>query len=192
MARKRIGLDVDGVLYNFVHGVQYMWSQRYELPDREDIALDLSRYDLGMPREDWDWACSKPQSDYLYRHAHLYSGAIEFVYDLAELGDVVLLTARPTSASKVTLQWVTYTFDHEDKPFPFSEVHILGDGRAKSEIPCDVYIDDRLDNIFELWQNTKAKLILLDRPWNRDNLLDFPLPYRATSFEEVLERVRSS
>jgi phosphoglycolate phosphatase-like HAD superfamily hydrolase len=105
----RIVLDVDGVLYKLGHGLQYMWARRDGLATREEMYVDETDYNLGHPQEDWNWAFQQPQVDYLYRHAHLYSGAVEFVYDLAQLGEILLVTKRPHSATKVTLEWITFS-----------------------------------------------------------------------------------
>lgn len=187
MTTMRIVLDIDGVLYKFSHAAQYMLAKKKGLADREDLFWDDRTWDCNRPQEDWDWLLGAEQSNYIYRHGHLWSGAVEFTYELAKLGDIVLVTKRPSHATKVTMDWIRYTFDHE--PFPFVEVHILGPGEKKSQIPADIYIDDSLENIEELGENTEAKLILVDRPWNQT---DRPTWYtRTKSFEEVLDVVRN-
>lgn len=182
----RSGLDIDGVLYKFSHAAQYMMAKKKGLRDREDLVWDDSQWDCAQPPEDWDWVLSPEQVNYVFRHGHLWSGAVEFVYELAKLSEIVVITRRPKHAAKVTLDWIRYTFDHD--PYPFSEVHILGDGQAKSDIPADVYIDDSLENIIELSENTSAELLLVDRPWNKGKLP--PRAWRAMSFEDVLQEVK--
>jgi uncharacterized HAD superfamily protein len=186
----KIVLDVDGVLYKFSHAAQYMLAKRKGLKDREDLFWDDSTWDCKRPKEDWDWILGPEQANYVYRHGHLWSGAVEFVYALRELGDISLVTKRPPYATKVTLDWIRYTFDHE--PFPFAEVRVLGPDEKKSQIPADVYIDDSLDNITELWENTESELIVVNRNWNQLGHEEIRQRIsRAYSLEEVLEICQS-
>lgn len=166
-----------------------MMSQKEGLSKREDLEWDNSSWDCGRPPSDWAWVLSPPRTEAVFRHGHLYAGAIEFVYALAEIGDVVVVTKRPKAATRVTLDWLRFMFDRD--PFPLSEVHILGDDRQKSEIPADVYIDDNRDNIEELFKNTGAALVLVKRPWNQNGEGDYPVSVHQTeTFEEALEAVQ--
>lgn len=185
----RTVLDVDGVLYRFSHAAQYMLAMREGLADREDLYWDDSTWDCDRPKENWDWVLGPEQANYVYRHGHLWSGAVEFVYELRKLTDIILVTKRPAYATKVTLDWVRYTFDHP--PFPFSEVRILGPNEVKSQVPADIYIDDSTENLEELLESTKAHVICVRRNWNED-LQEQPRLTIAHSFQEVLDAVRNN
>lgn len=180
---KKFGLDVDGVLYKFNHTGQYMLAKREGLADREDLQpWRIDEYDHGRPRTDWEWLLEPPQANKVFRHGHLYGGAIEFVEALSKLGDVHLITKRPKAGVQATLDWVAF------QELPIAGLSIIGLDEHKSEIKCDAYIDDSPANIQELLDNTphNVPLILLDRPWNQDYGHPFDGVYRAMSFDDVI------
>jgi len=161
-----------------------MLARRAGLADREDLEWDHSAWNCGRPESDWRWMNEPAQIDKVFRHAHLYSGAIEFVEELARDSAVVLITKRPREALRVTLEWVVY------QKLPITEVHVVSDLPKSSVQPvCDVYVDDNPEVCGELMGNTEARVILMDRPWNQ--AADVALFHaRAQSFEQVLEIVR--
>jgi hypothetical protein len=51
--------------------------------------------------------------------------------------------------------------------FPVSSIHIIEFGQKKSEIDCDVYIDDYPENIKDYCKvRPKSLIIIMDRSWN--------------------------
>ena len=100
----------------------------------------------------------------LFRHGHLYPGTIKAIRRLSELGDVIVITHRPKHAVHDTLAWLAY------QNLPLSGIHILTGQEPKSsaEPKCDAYLDDKIENCFDLHHNTQARLVaLMDRPWNQ-------------------------
>ena len=160
-----------------------MLARRAGLADREDLEWDHSVWNCGRPDSDWRWLNEPEQVNRVYRHAHLFGGAIEFVDELAKLGDVVIITKRPRAAVNVTMEWLLFN------RLPFSEVHVLADVPKSSVRPvCDAYIDDSPEVCGELHGATNARIILQDRPWNQD--ADPALFHaRAMSFAQTLEIV---
>ncbi len=179
----RIGLDVDGVLYQFSKTAQYMIARREGYETREELGWDDTTWDCHRPPSDWHWVLSSPQAEKVFRHGHLFRGAIEFVDDLAELGDVIIITKRPRAAIQTTLDWLSFN------RFPITEVCVLGSDRLKSAVPADVYIDDSLENIDELAKHTWSDIVLIDRPWNQRKKLP-PRTFRARDFKEAYTIVR--
>jgi uncharacterized HAD superfamily protein len=180
---KKIGLDCDGVLYQFEKTAQYMIARKEGLKYREDLPWDNSTWDCHRPKEDWDWVLSEG-ADKVFRHGHLFRGAIEFVEELAELGDVSIITKRPKVGVQATLDFFSF------EKLPISGFHILGFDEPKSSVPADIYIDDSADNIRELWKNTSKPLILIDRPWNQDLATMNIRTYRARDFDEAIAYVK--
>jgi len=180
----KIGLDLDGVIYQFSKTAQYMLAKRAGHAKREDFIWDNSVWNCGIPKEDWDWVLSPPQADAVFRYGHLFSGAIEFVHDLSKLGSVAIITKRPVSGIQATLDFLSYM------KFPIKELHIIGNQENKSDIKADVYIDDSPDNAVDYAANTKSLVILIDRPWNRNFGFLCNRIKRAYTFEGAVQYVK--
>lgn len=208
----RIGVDLDGVLYQFDKTAQYMLARHLGYEAREELAWDHEQYWRGVDKAAWEWLWKDEQVDPLFRHGHLYTGAIEFVQELARRGDVVIVTKRPQNATTVTIDWVNHNlgFYQEDGVWchPVGEINVLGSGQDKSAVGCDVYIDDNPKICRELLENTYSTVAMIARPWNEDafeELTDFepafrgmdgvPRFYRVTTFDEfiaVVDEVRGA
>lgn len=180
----RIGLDLDGVIYQFDKTAQYMIAKHRGLRLREHQDWDHTQYWRGVDRAEWDWLWKEEQTDALFRHGHLYRGSIEFVQDLNELGQIVIVTKRPITADAVTHEWLSFHFPSVYRDL---EVHILQAG-SKSEVEVDVLIDD-LDRNTAGAKALGRYAILMDRPWNT-RASRFTYDVRCGSFERVLEEVR--
>ena len=182
--RPIIGLDLDGVLYKFNNTAAWLLNTHrgYSLPKEP---LSWHGQEELVSRRDWNWLFKQGIRDHgLFRHGHMYLGAVQGVADLAAIGDVIVITKRPKRAERDTVDWINF---HR---LPVSEIHVIGEA-AKSSIPCDVYIDDSPKVMLDININTLATGLLWDRPWNRDETLaGWTDTYRVRSWQEVCERTR--
>ena len=186
--RARIGLDIDGVLYQFSKTAQYMFAKKEGLKYREDLPWDDSTWDCGRSDQDWEWLFSSDRADSVFRHGHLYSGAIEFVQGLDEIGDVHIITKRPKTGVQATLDFFSF------EKLPLTGFHLIGLDEKKSDVKADIYIDDSLDNMNDLVDHTGSRLVLMDRPWNQgwkreEHLGKIGRVYRAYDFDAALGRI---
>lgn len=186
----RIGLDVDGVMYQFQKTACYM------LNSIKGYNLDVENWTHWnwpkdhVSKEDWNWLWNTGVRLGLFRYGHLYKGTIEAVRKLADCGfENVIITSRPRHAVQDTLDWISYL------RLPFREVHILSDGELKSTVKCDLYVDDKPENILDFLENTTGKPLLWTRPWNAnyerwrpgiDYFANDDRAHRVESWEEVL------
>jgi 5'(3')-deoxyribonucleotidase len=173
MAPFLIGLDLDGVCYQYEKTARYMIRRRmedrgetppYELSEPSQSWNWIREY---APAKDWDWLWAHGTAAGLYRYGHVVSGSIEGVQALNELGDVVVITARPKDAVHDTMVWLSTMFDKA----PLSGLVIQsGNGQKKSDVqPApDVFIDDAKHNADDLLRNTSSHVVLFDQPWNQD------------------------
>jgi 5'(3')-deoxyribonucleotidase len=193
-----IGLDLDGVCYQFEKTARYMIRRRIQ--DRGEIPNP----GLYVPSHNWDWIkdhCPKQDFDWLwetgvsqglFRYGHVVTGAIEGVQEINELGDVVAITARPKAAVHDTLVWLSTMFDKA----PLSGLVIQSDqAQHKSQVKPnpDVFIDDGIHNFTDVLDNTDSFLIRFEQPWNAD----YEAPYEhwdryltANGWRETVEQVR--
>lgn len=184
----RIGLDLDGAIYQFDKTAHYMMAMKLGYRLRENMPWYVNEYWRGVDKDVWDWLWQDEQVDPLFRHGHLYRGAIEFVYELATLGEVSVITTRPESARKVTNEWLKFHWGEPNKPWPFRDVHLIHEG-PKSVVPVDIMIDDRTKVLAQF--EPPVTRILIDRPHNKLEAWQSGID-RAYSYEGVLKIVRGS
>jgi 5'(3')-deoxyribonucleotidase len=135
-----------------------------------------------VKNNDWQWLWSEGVRSGLFRYGHLYKGSIEGIRALNKIGDVIIITHRPRNAVQDTLDWLAY------QRLPFMEVNLLTNGEPKSSVPhCDLYVDDKPENIVDFLTNVpEATSLLWTRPWNAEkSAAEFE---RVTSWEEVFDQ----
>jgi uncharacterized HAD superfamily protein len=163
---KRIGLDIDGVMYQWDRTARYML--REVLPDSpyKEILKDESKsWDWikgQIAPEHWRWLWNEGIKLGLFRYGNLYSGTIQAIRLLAKKNDVILITHRPQKAVTDTLAWLGLL------DLPLAGLHLLTNMEPKSGVrpECDIYLDDKPENIEDLWLNTDGHVCLMRRPWN--------------------------
>ncbi len=154
----KIGIDIDGVLANQIHGIlpriqaRLGMSLRYE--DVTDWRLPLGGSDIakeiGLALEDEGYVMGM----------RVHDGAREIVDELYGEHRIVVMTARPPEARAWTSQWL------QNHGFTFDELVNVKE-QNKSLYRTDVLIDDYVGNIKEYLRNAKGTAILVDQPWNR-------------------------
>lgn len=179
----RVALDLDGVVYKFAETYRYMLNlyRGHDFPPVEESWRSWDALDVFLTPEDREWIWDAGVEEGLFRHGHIYKGAVEGVQELCRRADVVVISQRPKNAVLDTLEWLAYN------RFPISEVHIIGPERKKTDVPrCDVYIDDSPAVIQDLASKTVARLLLWDRPWNQE-WKQPPYVQRVSSWAEVMK-----
>ena len=194
-SRPRIGLDIDGVMYRWVKTAMYMLREilpnspykRLGGPLRDEEQSTYWDYiENNVSGTHWRWLWTEGVRLGLFRYGHLHSGTIKAVRELAEIGDVILLTNRKAKAVEDTLAWVSYL------KLPIMGIHFVPKKLGKSSVlpHCDAYLDDNVDNCVELSRNTAARIIkLMDRPWNRGETQ--VQEERVYSWDEFVREVRA-
>jgi 5'(3')-deoxyribonucleotidase len=153
-----VGIDVDGVLGNQIHGVLPRVRARLGKPLRyEDVTewrLPLGNSDIAkeiaIALEDPDYILNMP----------LHEGVREAVDELYAENRVIMLTGRPAATKLWTDQWL------QNCGFSFDEMVNVKE-ENKSFYQSDVLVDDYIGNVKEYLENTNGVAILVDQPWNR-------------------------
>lgn len=186
----RIGLDVDGILYEWERTARYML--REVLPDSPytkdgPLGVPSTRWNYikdNVSREHNKWLWDEGVKLGMFRHGHLYPGTIEAVKRLARRGQIVIITHRPERAVPDTLAWLAY---HQ---LPLSEIHILSNQEPKSQISnLDVFLDDKPENCTDMLK-TGAEVCIWDRPWNQQAVDGVIRLSSWATFERVVEHRR--
>lgn len=164
----RCGIDLDGVVYQWSPTAREMLKETFGVVIGESQTWNWIK-DHTTPIQ-WRWLWTEAVARGLFARGDAYPGAIETLRDLMARGDeLVILAHRPPGAWMDTLRWLE---SYEVVP---SEMHLYGNGGDKGLVPCDWYVEDRLDNalqiaatVFGSGRMVNRSVYLMDRPWNRD------------------------
>ncbi len=181
----RIGLDIDGVIYQWDKTARYMLREvlpnsPYNEPDeffqdglfrgmrmKSPLRQESQSWDYiqkHVAPEHWEWLWTEGVRLGLFRYGHLFPGAVQAVRKMAEKNDVILVTHRPKAAVKDTLAWLAL------QDLPIVGLHLLTEGEPKSTVrpSFDAFIDDKPENVEDVSENSDCmNVILMRRPWNR-------------------------
>lgn len=160
--RIRLGIDLDGVVANFIDG----WMMRYNMEygtsltedqvDHWDAAHELTHFqDMS---DFWQWAGASGNGPTVFRNLRTYPGALTTLNELATCHDIVILTMKPDWAGHDTFSWIA------DNHIPTREVHLI---RDKWNIDCDIYLDDSPYVLPGLVAKRPNSIVCrFVRPWN--------------------------
>lgn len=180
----RFGLDVDGVLYKWSATGAFLLNEEFGLELGESTSWNYLQDNVTEKQWKWLWTTGIERG--LFRYGSLFKGARRFVDRLYEEGhDIVIITSRPEEALEDTMDWFSY------QKLPAMEYHIIGHEAKKSDIKCDVYLDDSPRVLKDIVENRRSALMLLmDRPWNQEEHIAKSLRqsdqwYRVLGWDDV-------
>lgn len=162
----RIGIDLDGVIYNFEESVRHYlvnWEgySRDELPDPTGWHIDKQ---WGMTRKQFQMYCHLGVDiGVIFLHGGAIRAAREGVSALREQGHTIhICTARDygqsgASASN-TARWLAHESIYYDS---------LTFSHDKTIVAVDYMIDDRIEN-YDALVGAGVRAVLMDQPWNQD------------------------
>lgn len=161
--RIRLGIDLDGVVANFIEGWMLLYNMEFggnltaDMVDHWDAAHDLTHFtDMN---DFWQWAGASGNGPTIFRELPPYPGALETLGELATCNDIVILTMKPDWAGPDTFSWIA---DHH---IPTREVHLI---RDKWKVECDIYLDDSPFAVPALVKNRPDSIVCrFVRPWNK-------------------------
>lgn len=186
----RIGLDIDGCIYQWDRTARYLLREVLpNSPYKEVLQQEAQSWDWiqeHVSKEHWQWLWTEGVRLGLFRYGFLCTGSVQAIRELAEDHEIVLITHRPKQAVGDTLAWLGLM------NLPIAGLHLLTNQEPKSGVrpACDVYLDDKPENVYDLNQNVGGSWVyLMDRPWNQ--LADWPGAWTVKNWTEFVERVRA-
>lgn len=157
----RVGLDLDGVTFNWSGAVRKALAQHRGIEDvGESTHWDYVKERI--PAEDWRWVWTDGIAPVFGQVDAHYPGAPSFMQRLTRLHDVVVVTHRPREAASYTLSWLGR---HRVCP---ESVFVVGSAVEKSTLWADVEaaIDDKPEVCDDMLENTRAHVFMPNRLWN--------------------------
>lgn len=159
--RPVIGVDIDGVLGDQIKAISPVVEARFGYPLLTEHVTTYSHpiEDTHLGRLLWT-AMDDPE---FVRAMPVHAGAEMMLQELRQLGEILIITARPAAADAVTRGWLTENSLHFDR-------FMLGEMAKKSVAGSDILIDDYSGNLAEYLDNTEGNGVLVERPWNVNDL----------------------
>ena len=176
----RIGVDMDGVCSNWTKGAREMINQRFGLT--LDIFKESDYWDevedLVTPKQ-WKWLWTAGVERGLFARLDVVPGTYGALSHLSDKHDIIILTHRPKASAQDTFWWVSYHL----KGVNVQGINLTKD---KGSIPCDIYLDDKPENITALAENRPAATpVIRTRKYNEQ----FEWPFRVDNWEQFVRFV---
>lgn len=176
----RLGIDMDGVCSNWTKGAKEMLNQRWDLglntlkeSDTWDEVEDLAG------KKPWAWLWTAGVERGLFARLDMFPGTYEALEHLSKKHDITLITHRPRKSASDTIWWV----GHHLSGIPFKGIIIT---KEKWEVPCDIYLDDKPENIISLTaRRPSATPVIRTRNYNKD----MEWPFRIDSWARFVKFV---
>lgn len=157
MEKIKVGLDLDGVVYDFATAFEKYCANK-------DIFLDNNFYDYGLSRDKvkgllTDFGESEP---FLWIKA--YEGVIEKVKEFEKYFDYHIITHRGwLESGKRNTIYRLYKDKINYKELRFSKEK----GHYANAFGLDLFFEDSLDNAKDIINKSKTDVILIDRTYNQ-------------------------
>ena len=148
--KRNIGLDLDGVLYDW-HGVIYD-----HIKWKEDIPEDYKEFWRKAKKEDYyrDLLENLVEIPIFYTRKDILPSVLKVVNEIAKKHRIYYITTRPESARRATISWL------ERCNLPYAENVIITQNKRPyiAMLECDYFVDDKHETIDDIKDVTNAIL----------------------------------
>ncbi len=159
----RIAVDLDGVCYEWSRTAMYMLRRFRGCSFAHEESQTWDYIHDNVPKADWKWLWDDGIKNGLFRYGHMVKDArigLEALYAAGH--KLIIVSHRPETATTDTLDWVSLYF----KNIPLAGFSLLSNNEPKTEIPWDLLIDDKPENIDNAIGHARQAW-LFDQPWNQ-------------------------
>lgn len=152
-----IGIDIDGVVYNWVDQYRRFALEYLGLYDMPEVTTWLFYKEWGITTPQF-LAHLAAEPRFIYEKGRQVAGAVESLRELSRDHKLYALTARPDEAVDVTFDWLLNLG---------VRWHGIVVGDDKGQLQTDVMLDDGPHNIEALQAQGHPRPIVFDQLWNR-------------------------
>ncbi len=154
----RIGIDLDGVTYDFVSAITKFVCDKFGREFPEPTRWEFYR-DWGFTGKEFSALMEEGcGAGVVFHYGKPTIGSVKTIEKLREDNEVIIVTTRGEYAQEATHAWLKkWRIPHDDV--------ILTDKKDLHEL--DVLLDDHVDNI-ESVRKAGCRGIVFDRPWNQE------------------------
>lgn len=175
----RIGIDIDGVISDFVSEFNKIILNKYNYPliDSEIYLHDLYLV-LGVKQEE----CIELIEKTIEKDLNLVKDAKQVLDIIKKQNEIYILTARSIKFKETTIDWL------KRKSIPYNKILFLNEGEKYSCIEnFDIIIEDCLKDAIN-WRKKVKNVIIFDRPWNKTLDVKKQL-IRVKNWVEILKKI---
>jgi 5'-nucleotidase len=176
---RRIGVDLDGVCYEFVHDARVVCAEH--LGVATDALPEVTQWDFfeqwGLtPEEFWRIWFKDVERGRAWNNRPPTEGATEALTSLRDRGHTIHIVTSRKGGEAATMSWIS---KHD---LPYDTVTI---GRDKTVVNIDLLLDDWEGNYLEVTQ-AGGHCVLFDQPWNR-HVIEAPRVHGWADFIRYVE-----
>lgn len=161
----KIGIDLDGVCYNFTDSLKKYLVEHEGFPEYElgeTTTWNFFKDDWGMSLEDYLMYFERGvDAGIVFLHGEPHLDCVDVLNRLREDGHTLhIVTWRQVGQRSVhnTSDWLLR------EKIPYDTLTFAKD---KTILPVDIFIEDNMDNYTSLCESG-VRAVLMDRPWNHD------------------------
>lgn len=164
----RIGLDMDGVVYDWINACKAIFKEKLNIPLEHWTGVEGWKNPLWMDNTLPEWEYYHENMYQFFFEGYPYEGALEGINKIHMLTDnLTLLTLCTEEAAEAKLAWLDkYNVDYDEfVVIKQDDLHLSKD--KKSDHKCSIYIDDASHHVDDLVENVPdARVILFNQTWN--------------------------
>ena len=192
--RRKIGIDIDDVLLDFVGTYVLFHNQTYKTNlKKEDFRTYSFNYARGGTMKQAVNSVKQFYSTSFFKEMKPLSGSVEAINRLKQEYDLYNITSRPDYIFEETVEQIKKHFGNSFLEIYFSSNHYTGrknSGKSKAEIclqkGISKLIDDSLEYALECAKEG-IDALLLDTPWNQNG--EHERINRVKNWNEILEKL---
>lgn len=161
--KPKLGLDLDGVVYDFINPFDNFLIKKGYAPIQEDYDRGLTRPDMVIQLLDFNTT-----------HPFLWippcKDSIEVIDALNEKYDISIITSRnwcPNGIRDTIERLKKDKINYQNIRFATQK------GKVARKLGLDYFVEDTLKNAIEITENSDCLLYLVDRPYNQGETNDY-------------------
>lgn len=177
----KIGVDIDGVISNFVKNFRAIVKEVYNIDLREqDIYVHDLYLALGISKTE----AYKHIYECLTQELEVIEGAKEGLDRLYKDHEIFILTARPKELNGITEKWLK-----RNKIRYHNLIHLDEGNKHKYDVKLDIIIEDNLTDALNYIGKSKV-ILVYDHPWNKSLNVKKSF-HRVHSWSEITDIIKA-
>ena len=196
MNKKKIGVDVDEVLFPFTDNLLIFYNKKHNANvKKEDIYVYEFYKVLGISKEKEMDDIKEFLNSPLFKEMKPIEGAVEGIKELRENNELYIVTGRSSHTKETTYHQIISYFNDRFKEIHLSEFNpYIGFKTPKfqfcKQIGIELMIEDIASTALEISKQCNIPVIMPNYPWNKNANLDETKVKRVEGWKGIIEEAR--